>query len=435
LHLDTAINYIIGKTYLKSFNNANSLRLSRKSNMLLKNKSLIFLGNARFDGEIKSTSLFIARNLAKDNKVFFLDYPFTIKDYFKTDFESETSKERKRNFSLFSNGVIDTDISNLKIVVSPPVLPINFLSEGFIFRLLLSINERIIARRLRKILSKNNIEEVVYINAFNFHYPNISKYLKPRLTVYQCVDPMIVPYDMKHGIVSEKKLVCESDVVICTSKALYREKSTQNPSTYFVPNGTDLGGKDFSQTQPYALHPKLSDIPRPIVGYLGTIERRINYPLIQKVILANSNLSFVFAGPISEGFVPDELYKTPNVSFLGPIAHKDVEQVISNFDVAIIPFKKDEVSNTIFPIKLFEYLSAGIPVVASDFNEDLKDYTEQSVEYCGDWETFSTAIKAALKNNGDEAKRIRKDLARKNTWEIRAEQISKILNSHLSKKV
>jgi teichuronic acid biosynthesis glycosyltransferase TuaH len=399
--------------------------------MLLKNKVLVFLGNARFDGDIKSTSLFIARNLAKDNQVFFLDYPFTIKDSFTTKFNSKSLKKRKENFSLFSKGWIETEVPNLKIVVTPPVLPINFIPEGFIFRMLLTINQRIIARRLRKILRKENVRDFIYINAFNFHYPEIAKYLEPQLSVYQCVDPMIVPYDMKHGIISERKLVEESDVVICTSKALYKEKFPQNHQTYFVPNGTDLSHSNRPDSLTYAVHAKLVNIQRPIVGYLGTIERRIDYPLIEEVVKTNPDVSFVFAGPISKGFVPELLFRMSNVHFLGPIAHQDVEQVISNFDVAMIPFKKDEVSSTIFPIKLFEYLSAGKAVVATDFNEDLRDYTETCVEYCGSPASFSAALKVAILNDNDELKLKRRTLAKKNTWEIRAEQIGEIIASHL----
>lgn len=400
--------------------------------MLLKNKVIVFLGNTRFDGDIKSTSFFIARNLAKDNRVFFLDYPFTLKDYFRTNFSSKELKLRRKNFSPFSDGIINTDISNLKIVVTPPVLPINFVPEGFIYRSLLTINQKIIARRLKKILVSQHIEEFIFINAFNFHYPDLARELQPRVSVYQCVDPMIVPYDMKHGITSENKLVKESDLVICTSKALFLEKRTQNDNTYFVPNGTDLNQINLDQQVSYPIHHKLAGLPKPIIGYLGTIERRINYSLIQEVITANPDKTFVFAGPVSDNFVPDSLYRLPNVHFPGTIAHQEVEQVISNFDVAIIPFKRDEVSKTIFPIKLFEYLSAGKAVVATDFNDDLKDYTESSVDYCEDSAAFSSAISEALKNDGEDKKQLRRLLARKNTWEIRAEQIGEILNSHLT---
>ncbi len=400
--------------------------------MLLKNKVIIFLGNTRFDGDIKSTSFFIAQNLAKDNRVFFLDYPFTLKDYLKTNFNSDELKLRKKQFSPFAGGIIDTDVTNLKIVVTPPVLPINFIPEGIIYRALLTINQKIIARRLKRILRKIGVKDFLYINAFNFHYPDIAKELKPTLCIYQCVDPMIVPYDMKHGIISEDKLVKQSDVVICTSKALYVEKRVQNRNTYFVPNGADLGRSSLDTYMAYPVHEKLTSVSNPIIGYLGTIERRIDYTLVQQVINANLDKSFVFAGPIAEEFVPISFYKMPNVHFLGPIAHGDVEQVISNFDIAIIPFKKDEVSKTIFPIKLFEYLSAGKAVIATDFNDDLKDYTENCVQYCNNATSFSAAINEALLHNNDDMKQMRKSLARKNTWEIRAEQISGILSSHLT---
>jgi glycosyltransferase involved in cell wall biosynthesis len=397
--------------------------------MLLKNKVIFFLGNARFDGNIKSTSFFIAQNLAKHNKVYFIDYPFTLKDYFRTSFNTKELKLRKQKFSFFSNGRLSTKIENLEIVVTPPVLPINFIPEGRIFRGLLNLNQLIIARRLKKILREEKISEFIYINAFNFHYPDIAEKIKPTLSVYQCVDPMIVPYDMKHGIYSENQLVKKSDLVICTSKALYLEKSSQNSNTYFVPNGTDLNPTSVKNAY-FGLHEKLKSISGPLIGYLGTIERRINYELIADVIMLNPDKSFVFAGPVSEGFVPEAFYKFKNVHFLGAIAHQEVEQIISNFDVAIIPFKKDEVSKTIFPIKLFEYLSAGKAVVATDFNEDLKDYTEDYVAYCGTATSFSNALNEFLKQDGEDEKKQRRQLAQKNTWEVRAAQFAEILSSH-----
>lgn len=400
--------------------------------MLLNNKVIIFLGNARFDGEIKSTSFFIAQNLAKNNKVYFVDYPFTWKDYFVTSFNTKELRRRKRKFSPFSDGRIQTKTKNLEILVTIPVLPINFIPEGRLFRKLLSFNQTVIARRLKNLIKNEHITDFIYINAFNFHYPDIAKIIKPRLSVYQCVDPMIVPYDMKHGILSENQLVKESDVVICTSRALYEEKRTENKCTYFVPNGTDIKVSS-SEAVTTPLSPKLASLPSPIVGYLGTIERRIDYVMIQEVIKANPEKSFVFAGPVSPGFVPDGLYNLANVYFLGPIAHDEVEQVINSFDVAIIPFKKDEVSKTIFPIKLFEYLSAGKAVVATDFNDDLQEYTDDSVQYCKDAVSFSAAIKYSLENDSEERKQVRRVLAKNNTWEIRAEEISKILYTHLKR--
>jgi len=398
--------------------------------MILKNKTIVFLGNTRFDSEIKATSLFIARNLAKENKVFFIDYPFTLKDYFKYT-NSDGSKERKEKFSLFSDGLLDTDLPNLKIVITPPVLPINFLPEGLFFRSTLKINEFFIAKRLKKIFKNEGVKDFIYINSFNFHYPNIASLIKPSLTIYHCVDPMIVPYDMKHGIQSEEQLVKNSDLVICTSKALYNEKRHINSHTYFVPNATDSDHGEKTLNPDLPVHNKIRTLPKPIIGYLGTIERRINYDLILEVVRLNPDKTFVFAGPISDNFVPQSLLDEKNAHFLGSIPYEEVPQMIKSFDVAIIPFKKDEVSETIFPIKLFEYLSAGKPVVLTDFNTDLKEFTMEIVDYCSDAKSFSNALKTALESNTPSKIEERRQLAKLNTWENRSDQIAEIISSHL----
>lgn len=400
--------------------------------MVLKNKTIVLLGNTRFDSPIKATSLFIARKLAKENKVYFIDYPFTLKDYFNSvDLDSEQLKQRKQKFSLFSDGLLKTDIENLKIVITPPVIPINFLPEGRFFRILLRINEKIISTRLKKIFNNNNVKDFIYINSFNFHYPRIATKISPTLTVYHCVDPMIVPYDMKHGLKSEQILVKESDLVICTSKALYTEKKSINKDTYFVPNASDFDFSKKENSSSNSIHKKLLNFNGPIIGYLGTIERRIDYVFVEKVAHLNPDKVFIFAGPVSRDQIPDSFFDVPNIHVIGPIPYTEVPQMISSFDIAIIPFKKDEVSNTIFPIKLFEYLSAGKPVVVTNFNTDLKDYTDNQVDFCNDPASFSDSINAALQSNTQLKIENRIALAQKNSWDERANQIAEIINSHL----
>jgi len=400
---------------------------------MLKDKVIIFLGNTRFDGNIKSTSLFIARNLAEQNQVFFIDYPFTLKDYFyymKTD----KLKERENKFSIFSDGLIDTDLPNLKIVITPPLLPINFMPEGFVFRSLLKINELLITLRLKKIFREKGIKDFIFINSFNFHYPNLAAKIKPMLTVYHCVDPMIVPYDMKHGIISEDQLVLKSDLVICTSVKLTQEKKLLNSNTYFVPNASDSdnGFREVDATLP--IHEKLKNTHKPVVGYLGTIERRMDYELLKEVVDANTDKSFVFAGPIEEEYLTESLFKAANVHVTGAVPYLEVPQMINSFDIAIIPFKRDAVSRTIFPIKLFEYLSFGKPVVSTDFNIDLKDFTGDLVDYCSDAASFTAAINKALRENNVQKSEERKTLAKQNTWKKRSDHISDILSHHLELK-
>jgi teichuronic acid biosynthesis glycosyltransferase TuaH len=122
------------------------------------------------------------------------------------------------------------------------------------------------------------------------------------------------------------------------------------------------------------------------------------------------------------------------VHFKGPVPYEMMPAVLKGFDVAIIPFKKDKVSNNIFPLKLFEYLGSGKPVVSTDFNPDLKEFTGETVFYCKNSEEFSNALNAAL-NDTDAQKLKRLEVAADNTWEHRAMEIKDLLKTNLDSKL
>ena len=387
----------------------------------------------RFDSPIEATSLFLARSFARTNKVYYIEYPLTIKDYISNRKSAHFMAIKKRFFSA-DEALIDTNIPNLKKLVLPIIAPINFFSEGKIFRMFLNINEYAIIKRIKAVLRKQGEKDIVFINSFNFHYPGISQALKPALNIYQCVDPMIMPYDMKHGITSELQLVKESDMVICTSKALYEEKVKLNPNTYFVPNAADLSHSSKALDSELPVHPVFEKIPRPVIGFFGSIERRIDFDLMQSVISNNTDKSFVFAGPYFREHIPGWFFNMPNVYLPGPLPYADMPQVLKGFDIATIPFKKDGVSATIFPLKLFEYLGAGKPVIVTDFNPDLKDYTYGVVNFCKDADEFNKAINEILKSDNDEKKAERLAVAQKNTWDIRADEIEAIIEKGLKQK-
>lgn len=396
----------------------------------MKNKTILIFSNMRFDSPIEATSLFLARSFAQENLVYYIEYPLTITDYRRNKNSPEFLKI-KNSFFKASAALLDTNILNLKRLILPIVFPMNFLPEGKFFRALLKINEYFIVRRIKAVLRKHNIKEFIFMNSFNFHYPGVGPALKPALNIYQCVDPMIVPYDMKHGIASELQLVQQSDMVICTSKALYAEKVKINNNTYFVPNAADLSHSSKALEGSLSIHPILEKIAKPIIGYFGSIERRIDFELMHSVIKMNSNKSFVFAGPYYQEHLPDWFFNTPNVFVPGAVPYAEMPQMLKGFDIAIIPFKKDEVSATIFPLKLFEYLGAGKPVIITDFNPDLDDYTYGAVEVCGDANSFNEAIIKSLEENFSAKKTARVAVAQKNTWEIRANDIGLLMEKAL----
>lgn len=400
--------------------------------MILEGKYIFIFALMRFDGEYESTNYTIARHLAKKNKVFYIDNPYTLKDYIKLKNTREFNT-RKPYFKLSSNGIIDTDLPNLKVVAMPIVASLNFLPEGFLYRMALKLNQQLLVKRIKKVIRQYNIPGYIFINSYNFHYPNVGDYLKPALKVYHCVDPLISPFDLKHGLISENHIVKTSDVIICSSKQLYLEKKQLNPETYFVPNAADIEHSQKALDPDLKVADIIAGIVKPVIGYFGNIERRMDFDMLKVVTELNPDKNFVFVGPQGKIYIPDWFFNTPNIILTGRMPYEAMPSILKGFDVALLPFKKDEVSRTIFPLKLFEYLGAGKPVVATDFNDDLRDFTEDTVTYCRTAEEFSAAINAALQQ-GEAMIPKRLAVAANNTWARRGDEFSEILYNQLERK-
>lgn len=402
---------------------------------MLKNIDIIVFALPRWDGKYTSTSYNIAWELAKDNRVLFVDNPFTCTDVI-FGLKNKQIQRRLKYFVPFRSGLghlIKNEI-RMELLTTMPVLPINFLPKGKLYNFFSYINTAIVKLRLQKAIRKLKFRNPVFINSFNFYYPDIGIKIKKSLHVYHCVDAMIRPYTMRHGPYLEKKLIKNADLTIVTSEQLRKEKSVFSDEVYCILNAANFELSSKALKEETEIPNDLLKIKNPRIGYFGNIERRLDYELLLSVIQKKRQWSFVFVGPHEQEFIPARLFEQKNVFFMGPKPYESMPSYLKGFDIALIPFKPDSVSRTIFPLKIFEYLGAGVPVLMSDFNPDLSKLTKHSAQIYSSESEFISKAEMLLKNNNTQQIQNGIKLARQHTWEKRGQQFSELLAEKLNQK-
>jgi glycosyltransferase involved in cell wall biosynthesis len=194
-----------------------------------------------------------------------------------------------------------------------------------------------------------------------------------RLVVYHCVDDIAAQPGMDAaGIWASEQQLCEAaDLVFVTSKELLASRASLNPAnTYYYPNVVDYahfarGGSPDGST-PADL---LGSCPSPRIGFVGAISSyKVDFLLLRELAEANPQWSFVLLGSVGEGDPltdPALLEGLANLHLLGPRSYADLPAYMAAFDVALIPAPINAYTRAMFPMKFFEYLAAGAPVVAT----------------------------------------------------------------------
>jgi glycosyltransferase involved in cell wall biosynthesis len=155
---------------------------------------------------------------------------------------------------------------------------------------------------------------------------------------------------------------------------------------------------------------------QPVIGYLGALESWFDASAIRAAAIARPNWRFVLVGRIESRNVR-LLADLPNVEFMGEIGRERVPEVLARFDVATIPFLLNPLTVAADPIKLYEYLSAGLPVVSSRLPET--ERFARFIHYYDAPADFVHAVEAALLDGDESLRRQRRQAVKNETWEVR----------------
>ena len=212
----------------------------------------------------------------------------------------------------------------------------------------------------------------------------------------------------------EDQLSRASDLVITTAKVLYEEQSRLNPSCVLIPNACQF--EHFS-TLPN-LRPMFRERTGPVVGYYGAISDWFDSELLAETVRRRPTWSFVLIGnTVGADLTP--FAGLDNITLLGEQPYSALPAYLHSFDCCVIPFKINPLTEATNPVKYYEYLSAGKPVVSVSLPE-LLPYAHDGLVYLADTPNATVqAIEQALREDGPEVRDRRRQLARANTWEER----------------
>ncbi|HVM87017.1 MAG TPA: glycosyltransferase [Puia sp.] len=388
-----------------------------------KNYDIICLSLVRWESEIQSPATWLVRELAKTNRVFYINHPLSLKDFvYHKFFRKEKVKVNE----------ISSPEKNIVVATPNLTLPINFLPNGRLYNWLKEINNKIVAKSLRRLIKEFNITNFVYINFFDPYFlQHMPKGVNPVKTIYQSMDDISqVAYSKRHGERLEIDVMQNSDIVLCTSRELTRLKKEHAKNVYFHPNGVDSELFKKAALLKMKVPDDLAGISKKIIGYVGSIEYRMDFELVKKIAEAHRDKILFFIGPVSsKDYENIDLSREENLVFAGGKKVDEILPYLQHFDCVIVPFKKNVLTRSIYPLKINEYLAAGKPVITTNFSEDINAFREVAYVANSD-EEFIQLIDKAIENNDEEKKKRRIEVAEQNSWQVRAREFWEILENN-----
>ncbi|MAT39842.1 MAG: hypothetical protein CL946_09590 [Ectothiorhodospiraceae bacterium] len=253
-------------------------------------------------------------------------------------------------------------------------------------------------------------------------------FFKPQLICYDIADNLEVFCRTKTAYkrmeYAHHLLLKEADMAFYSARGMKEHlEAVSSIEAHYLPNALANGFIDLADDEEYTL-PKNNTIG--FVGYFD--DRWIDMELIERIIKEFRNNPIVLAGPMEQKYA-DRFGKYENVSMPGFISHSEITGYMKDFRVSMIPFRQNEITEVVNPLKLYEYSAAGLPVVAMSTPE--LSYYDDIISLAQDHETFIAQVKSALTQDDRAEWLRRKEFAKSNTWKGRIDTFTSMMDTHL----
>jgi glycosyltransferase involved in cell wall biosynthesis len=302
---------------------------------------------------------------------------------------------------------LDTSLDTSGVTVAVPHLPAAQAAD-------------VVERQLRELVDVLLAEHRITRFILWYYTPmalGFSNHLRPEACVYDCMDELSGFAGAPAGLrEAEKALLAASDVVFTGGQTLYESKRHMHPNVHAFPSSVDVA--HFARARNRSVDPvDQAAIPSPRLGFFGVLDERLDVDLVAAAAGLRPGWQFVFVGPVVK-IDPARLPGAANVHYLGPKDYTELPAYISGWDVALLPFARNEATRFISPTKTPEYLAAGRPVVSTSIRDVVRPYGERGLARIADTPAeFVAAVDAALAEPAGPRQRAADALLARMSWD------------------
>lgn len=261
------------------------------------------------------------------------------------------------------------------------------------------VNDELVAAMHQSLIDEL-FEQYAIVDPVLWYYTpaalTVTQHLPASAIVYDCMDELSAFQGASPALRElEQQLLQQADVVFTGGQSLYEAKQHLHPNIYAYPSSIDTTHFDQAR-KPIADPIDQQAIPHPRIGFYGVIDERMDLELLDGIAQARPDWHLVIIGPVVK-IDPALLPQHPNIHYLGGKSYQELPHYLAGWDVAMLPFARNESTRFISPTKTPEYLAAGKPVVSTSIRDVVRPYGEQGFVQIADTVTdFIAATEQAL---------------------------------------
>jgi glycosyltransferase involved in cell wall biosynthesis len=385
--------------------------------MTLEGRQIVCLGFGEWDAELWTNQQHLMSRLARRNRVLFLE-SLGLR---QPRLASRDLRRMARRVQRAAAGPRAVDGLHVQ---SPLVIPIHDRPR------IQTLNARLLRAQVGRAAHSLGFERPLlwsYVPQADW----LVETLQPSAIVYHCVDDIAAQKGVAATAFREAEahFAAQADLVLASAPALAERMRALNDRVFYAPNVADTD-RFATALEVGPIDPAVAALPGPRIVFTGAVvATKLDLELLEGVARARPNWSIALVGPVGVGDPRTDISAIeplPNVHLLGARPYAALPEVLRGADVALVPYAINDLTRSVFPMKVYEYLAAGLPVVTTPLPA-LAETT--GVVVAADAAATVAAVERALAEDGPATRRARSAAVRENSWDARLKEIDSYLSS------